>query len=237
MYSRLLLLAFVVAPFFMKAQTIDVSALDTLACELDIPPCHAITAFTGKGFNNLRRITFNGVDILPPASFHGLPSLEEVVFNGDNLVIGGAQFFDLPKLKRVVFNGNTFIMNGSTMVGRTPEFENFEINGLVTLSEIWDPAEAPQFKGYTGNFAMLYNGNSEMIEATPASKAGKNGNYVDAFHRQLSQVTGIFENYKNDLKLARNFMYFHPEIMEYAKAFGVDTSAYVAARNKAREDE
>lgn len=237
MHKRLILLYFIIVPFILKAQVIDVSTLDTLALELNIPNCSTITTFSGKSFNNLRKITFNGIDNLPPSSFRGLPNLEEVVFNGDNFIIGGAQFFDLPKLKKVVFNGNTFLMNGSGMVGRCPLFEDFEMNGLFTLSEIWDPIDSPQFNGYSGNFLMLYNGNSKLIQATSALEAAKNKKNVEAFSKQLGQATDILENYKDNLKSSRNLMYFHPYLIEYAIAFGTDTTAYASAYRKARMDE
>ncbi len=223
--------------FSSPAQTINVESLDTAATELSIPKCSTITPFADKGFNNLRKITFNGIDHVPAFAFIGLPNLEEVIFNGDNLVIDGAQFFDLPKLKKVVLNGNTLIINGSTMVGRSPQFETFEINGLVTWSEMWDPDDAPLFKDYTGNFAMLFNHNSDKIKETDLSDAARNKDYVEAFKRQINRVTEIFEDSDKNLDLARMFMYVNPWIIKFSRAFDVDTTAYVSARNKARQNE
>ncbi len=237
MAKKILLIAsIIVGTLIAEAQHIDVVTLDTTATELTIPPCQSITPFTGKGFNNLRKITFNNIDYLPPCSFHGLPNLEEIVFSGDNLVISGAQFFDLPKLKKVVFNGNSFLMNGSVMVGRSPNFESFEINGLVTLSEIVDPVDCPLFKDYSGDFVMLYNGNSSLINQVSLSEVAENKKYVDDFNQQLKRLTEIYEDHENNLEISRNFMYFHPQIIRIANAMNVDTVAYVAAHAKAHNN-
>lgn len=221
----------------MFAQIINVDSLSKDATEIIIPKCHTLSSsFEDKGFNNLRKVTFEGINFLPEVTFKGLPNLEEVVFNGDNLNIGGAQYVDLPKLKRVVMNGNTFIINGSTAVIRCPEFENFEINGLITYSDMYDPSDSPKFKGYTGNFAMLYNGNSKMITATPASIVAQNPEYLAVFTRQLSQVSETLANSETDTKYAGRFIWFNSQIENFAKQLGVDTIAYHKAYRKAKEN-
>ena len=45
------------------------------------------------------------------------------------------------------------------------------------MSEIWDVSDAPSFNGYSGEFAILYNGNSESIKASLASEAAQNKDY------------------------------------------------------------
>lgn len=223
----------------LTAQIIEVDSLDKTAEELIIPKCHTISSsFEGKGFDNLRKITFQGIDFLPGVTFKGLQKLEEVIFNGDNLNIGGAQYCDLPKLKRIVMNGNTFLINGSTAVVRCPEFETFEINGLITYSEMCDPdsLDSPKFKGYTGDFAMLYNRNSEMITATPATVVANNPEYIAAFTRQFSQVTDALAQTESDTKYAGRFIWFNSQFEDLATQMGVDTSAYVRAYRKAKEN-
>lgn len=220
-----------------KAQVIDIAQLDTLATELTIPKCHTLSStFEGRGFNNLRKITFSGIDILPALTFEGLPALEEVILNGDNLNIGGAQYVDLPKLKRVVMNGNTFLINGSTAVVRCPEFVTFEINGLITYSEMSDPYGSPKFTGYTGDFAMLYNGNSKMITATPVSVAAQNPRHRAAFTRQLSQVTDALANSDEDAEFAGRFIWLDSQLKDMVKQMGLDTTAYAQAYRKAKEN-
>lgn len=221
----------------LAAQVINVDSLSNDAEELIIPRCHTLSStFEDKGFDKLRKVTFEGIDFLPGLTFCGLPNLEEVIFNGDNLNIGGAQYCDLPKLKRVVMNGNTFVINGSTAVVNCPEFETFEINGLITCSEMHDPYGSPKFKGYTGDFAMLYNGNSGMITATPASVAARNPRYRDAFARQLSQVTDALANSDNDTEFAGRFIYWNSKYEDFAGQMGVDTTAFVRAYKKAKEN-
>lgn len=221
----------------LNAQIIEVDSLDKTATELIIPKCHTLSStFEGRGFDNLRKITFEGIDLLPGLTFNGLPQLEEVILNGDNIIVAGAQYCDLPKLKRVVMNGNTFLINGSNAVVRCPEFETFEINGLITYSEMWDPYGSPKFKGYTGDFAMLYNGNSEMITATPVEVVASNPQYVAAFTRQLSQVTDALSNYENDMKFAGKLMWCISNFEDLAKQLDVDTSDYVRAYKKAKEN-
>ncbi len=220
----------------LKAQIIEVDSFDKTATELIIPKCHTISSsFEGKGFDNLRKITFEGIDYLPALTFKGLPNLEEVILNGDNLNVGGAQYVELPKLKRVVMNGNTFLINGSTAVVHCPEFETFEINGLITYSDMVDPYNTPKFKGYTGDFAMLYNNNSNLIKATPAIVAAKNPQYLEAFTRQFSQVTEALSNSDKDSEFAGRFVWFNSELEDLAKQMGVDASAYKEAYKKAKE--
>ncbi len=160
--------------------------------------------------------------------------MEEIVFNGDNLNIGGAQFCDLPKLKKITMNGNTFIINGSTAVVRCPEFETFEINGLITYSDMWDPSNSPKFKEYTGDFAMIYNGNSELITATPIEQIAATPRYVATFAKQLAQVTDALNNADNDTEFADRFIWFKPVCVELASKLGVDTTSFVTAYNKAK---
>lgn len=224
-----------VTPIF--AQVINVDSLSKEVEELTIPKCHTLSSsFEGKGFDNLRKVTFEGIDYLPGITFKGLPNLEEVIFNGDNLNIGGAQYCDLPKLKRVVMNGNTFVVNGSAAVVRCPAFETFEINGLITYSDMCDPYGSPLFKGYTGDFAMLYNGNSEIITATPAAVVAQNPEYLDAFTRQLSQVTDALANSDRDTEFAGRFIWFNSVFEDLSNQIGVDTTAYVQAFQKAKEN-
>ncbi len=234
---QFLLIALLLPLLHKGAPVIDVSTLDTLATEISIPPCETINSFGGKGFNNLRSITFNGIDYLPPYTFRGLPNLEEVIFNGDNLVIGGAQFFDMPRLRRVVFNGNNFLINGSTMVGRSPDFETFEINGVIAVTEMWDPVECPLFTDYSGDYDVLYCDNSKLMHPSDPDSVCKKRNYADTFRKQLAQITEIFEKCDSNPNMAGQFMFLHPLALEYAAAFDVDTTAYVVARNKARENE
>ena len=227
----------IIYAFGLNAQIIEVDSLDKTATELIIPKCHTLSStFEGKGFDNLRTITFQGIDFLPGETFKGLQKLEEVIFNGDNLNIGGCQYCDLPKLKRVVMNGNTFLVNGSTAVVRCPEFETFEINGLITYSEMSDPSDSPKFKGYTGDFAMLYNGNSEMITATPATVVAKDPRYIAAFKRQFSQVADALSHAENDSKFASRFIWFNSQFEDLAKQMGLEISAYVQAYRKAKEN-
>lgn len=221
----------------IAAQIINVDSLSKDAEEIIIPRCHTLSSsFEGKGFDKLRKVTFEGIDYLPGLTFRGLPNLEEVIFNGDNLNIGGAQYCDLPRLKRVVMNGNTFVINGSTAVVCCPEFETFEINGLITYSDMYDPYQSPKFKGYAGDFAMLYNGNSNMITATAASVAARNPEYRDAFARQLSQVTHALANSESDAEFAGRFIWFDPQFVDFANQMGIDVTDYVQAYQKAKEN-
>lgn len=221
----------------LNSQIIEVDSLDKAVTELIIPKCHTLSSsFEGKGFDNLRKITFQGIDFLPGLTFKALPNLEEVIFNGDNLNIGGAQYCDLPKFKRVVMNGNTFVINGSTAVVRCPEFDTFEINGLITYSEMYDPSDSPKFKGYTGDFAVLYNGNSKMITATPATVVASNPQYIATFTRQLSQVADALSQAENDSKFAGRFIWFNSQFEDLAKQMGVKTTAYTKAYRKAKEN-
>lgn len=221
----------------LNSQIIEVDSLDKTVTELIIPKCHTLSSsFEGKGFDNLRKITFQGIDFLPGLTFKALPNLEEVIFNGDNLNIGGAQYCDLPKFKRVVMNGNTFVINGSTAVVRCPEFDTFEINGLITYSEMYDPSDSPKFKGYTGDFAVLYNGNSKMIKATPATVVANNPQYIATFTRQLSQVADALSQAENDSKFAGRFIWFNSQFEDLAKQMGVESTAYTKAYRKAKEN-
>lgn len=221
----------------LNSQIIEVDSLDKTVTELIIPKCHTLSSsFEGKGFDNLRKITFQGIDFLPGLTFKALPNLEEVIFNGDNLNIGGAQYCDLPKFKRVVMNGNTFVINGSTAVVRCPEFDTFEINGLITYSEMYDPSDSPKFKGYTGDFAVLYNGNSKMIKATPATVVANNPQYIATFTRQLSQVADALSQAENDSKFAGRFIWFNSQFEDLATQMGVESTAYTKAYRKAKEN-
>lgn len=218
-------------------QIIDVDSLSKDVEEIIIPKCHTVSSsFRGKGFDKLRKITFEGIDYLPGLSFSNLPNLEEVIFNGDNLNIGGAQYVELPKLKRVVMNGNTFIINGGVAVVSCPEFETFEINGLVTYSDMEDPYEAPKFNGYTGEYAVLFNRNSGMLKSSQISEVAGNKKYVASFSRQLSQVTDALENSDKDSKFAERFIWFNNEIEDLAKQMGMDVATYVKAYRKAKEN-
>lgn len=221
----------------LNSQIIEVDSLDKTVTELIIPKCHTLSSsFEGKGFDNLRKITFQGIDFLPGLTFKGLPNLEEVIYNGDNLNIGGAQYCDLPKFKRIVMNGNTFVINGSTAVVRCPEFDTFEINGLITYSEMYDPSDSPKFKGYTGDFAVLYNGNSKMIKATPATVVANNPQYIATFTRQLSQVADALSQAENDSKFAGRFIWFNSQFEDLATQMGVESTAYTKAYRKAKEN-
>lgn len=222
--------------FCVKAQVIEVDSLDKEAEVLVIPKCHTLSStMEEKGFDNLRKITFEGIDYLLPVTFKVLPNLEEVVLNGDNLNIGGMQFVDLPKLKRVVMNGNTFLLNGSRAVVRCPEFETFEINGFVTYSEMADPSDSPKFKDYTGDFAFIYTDNSKLISAVPI-EAVANTDFVNVFRNQLSQITDILNNADNDTEVAGRFMWVKPYAVELASKLNVDTTAFVAAYDKAKQN-
>lgn len=226
-----------ITALFVDAQLVAVDSLDKNAQELVIPKCHTLSStFEGKRFDNLRKITFEGIDYLPPVSFKGLPNLEEVILNGDNLNIGGAQFVDLPKLKKVVMNGNTFIINGSTAVVRCPEFETFEINGFITYSEMSDPSDSPNFKNYTGDFTFLYTDNSELLAATPIETVASNTDFTTIFRNQLSQISDILNNAENDTEIARRFMWIKPYSTELAAKLNVDTTAFVTAYNKAKQN-
>lgn len=219
------------------AQVINVDLLDKSADEIVISKCHSISSsFEGKGFDNLKRISFEGIDYLPPVTFNGLPNLEEVIFNGDNLAIGGAQFVDLPKLKRVVMNGNTFIINGSTAVVRCPEFEAFEINGLITYSEMADPSDSPKFKGYSGDYSFLYTDNSNLLVSTSTDKVRNNAAYLSAFKNQLSQIIDILVNCNEDPEFAGHFIWAVPSAKEFAVSLGVDTVALTEAYNEAKKN-
>lgn len=221
----------------LKAQIIEVDLLDKTATELIIPKCHKTSSsFEGKGFNNLRKITFDGIDYLPPVSFKGLPNLEEVILNGDNLNIGGAQFVDLPKLKKIVMNGNTFLLNGGTAVVRCPEFETFEINGFITYSEMSDPSDSPNFKNYTGDFTFIYTDNSELIKAKPIETIVSNTDFVTVFRNQLSKISDILNNSDNDTEVAGRFMWIKPYTVELAAKLNVDTTMFVLAYNKAKQN-
>jgi hypothetical protein len=221
----------------LEAQIIEVDSLDKTATELIIPKCHKTSSsFEGKGFNNLRKITFYGIDYLPPVSFKGLPNLEEVILNGDNLIIGGAQFVDLPKLKKIVMNGNTFLLNGGTAVVRCPEFETFEINGFITYSEMSDPSDSPNFKNYSGDFDFLYTDNSEMLTATSIETIVSNTNFVTVFRNQLSKISDILNNADNDTEVAGRFMWIKPYTVELAAKLNVDTTMFVSAYNKAKQN-
>lgn len=238
MKKLVLIISFcIICAIGLNGQIIEVDELDKTAAELIIPKCHTLSSsFEGKGFDNLRKITFEGIDFLPAVTFKGLPNLEEVIFNGDNLNIGGAQYVDLPNLKRVIMNGNTFVINGSTAVVRCTEFTTFEINGLITCSEMSDPSDSPNFKGYTGDFAVLYNGNSKMISPTPAAVVANNPQYIAAFTRQLSQVADALLNSENDSKFAGRFIWFNSQFENLAKQMGVDISNYVTAYRTAKEN-
>lgn len=223
--------------FLGYSQIINVDSLNKSAEELVIPKCHTLSStLQDKGFNNLRKITFEGIDYLLPITFKGLPNLEEVILNGDNLNIGGAQFVDLPKLKKVVMNGNTFLLNGGTAVVRCPEFETFEINGIITYSEMSDPSDSPNFKNYTGNFAFLYTDNSELISATPIETVISNSDYVTVFRNQLAQISDILNNADNDTEVAGRFMWIKPYAVDLATKLNVDTTAFVSAYNKAKQN-
>lgn len=219
------------------ARVINVDSLNKEAEELTIPKCHKTSSsFEGKGFNNLRKITFDGIDYLPPVSFKGLPNLEEVILNGDNLNIGGAQFVDLPKLKKIVMNGNTFLLNGGTAVVRCPEFDTFEINGFITYSEMSDPSDSPNFKNYTGDFTFLYTDNSELITAKPIDAIVSNTDFVTVFRNQLAQISAVLDNADNDIEVAGRFMWIKPYTVELAAKFNVDTTVFVSAYNKAKQN-
>lgn len=219
------------------AQVIDVDSLDKSAEEIIIPRCHTLSSsFENKGFDNLRKITFEGIDYLEGVTFEGLPNLEEVIFNGDNMNIGGAQYVDLPKLKRVVMNGNTFLINGSNAVVRCPEFETFEINGLIILSEMNDPAYSPKFKNYSGDFTVLYNGNSELINAIPMEEFAKNEKYMAVFKNQLEQITDAMNNAEEDLEYADRFMWTPSILTDIAVKLDVDTTAFMSAYRKAKQN-
>lgn len=221
----------------LEAQIIEVDSLDKTATELIIPKCHKTSSsFEGKGFNDLRKITFDGIDYLQPASFKGLPNLEEVILNGDNLNIGGAQFVDLPKLKKIVMNGNTFLLNGGTAVVRCPEFETFEINGFITYSEMSDPSDSPNFKNYSGDFDFLYTDNSEMLTATSIETIVSNTDFVTVFRNQLSKISDILNNADNDTEVAGRFMWIKPYTVELAAKLNVDTTMFVSAYNKAKQN-
>lgn len=221
----------------LEAQIIEVDSLDKTATELIIPKCHKTSSsFEDKGFNNLRKITFYGIDYLPPVSFKGLPNLEEVILNGDNLNIGGAQFVDLPKLKKIVMNGNTFLLNGGTAVVRCPAFETFEINGFITYSEMSDPSDSPNFKNYSGDFDFLYTDNSELLTATPIETIVSNTNFFTVFHNQLSKISDILNNADNDTEVAGRFMWIKPYAVELAGKINVDTTMFVSAYNKAKQN-
>ena len=221
----------------LEAQIIEVDSLDKTATELIIPKCHKTSSsFEDKGFNNLRKITFYGIDYLPPVSFKGLPNLEEVILNGDNLNIGGAQFVDLPKLKKIVMNGNTFLLNGGTAVVRCPAFETFEINGFITYSEMSDPSDSPNFKNYSGDFDFLYTDNSELLTATPIETIVSNTNFFTVFHNQLSKISDILNNADNDTEVAGRCMWIKPYAVELAGKINVDTTMFVSAYNKAKQN-
>lgn len=221
----------------LKAQIIDVDSLNKTATELIIPKCHTLSStLQDKGFNNLRKITFEGIDYLPPITFRGLPNLEEVIFNGDNFNIGGAQFVDLPNLKKVVMNGNTFLINGSTAVVWCPKFETFEINGIITYSEMADPSYSPNFKNYTGNFAFLYSDNSKLISATPVETVVSTTDFVTVFRNQFAQISDIMNNADKDTDQAGRLMWIKPYIVKLAAKLDIDTTAFVTAYNKAKQN-
>lgn len=221
----------------ISAQTVNVDSLDRDAEEITIPKCHKLSSsFKGKGFDKLRKVTFEGIEFLDGLTFSELPALEEVVFNGDNINIGGAQYVRLPKLKRVVMNGNTFIINGGVAVVECPEFEDFVINGLVSYSDMGDPWNAPKFKGYSGEFAMMNNNGSEIITSTPASVIAQNPEYVAAFRRQFSRVSEALADYEKDEEFAGRFIWFRDEFVSLAEQLGVDTTDFLKAYAKAKEN-
>lgn len=55
---------------------------DTLCTELTIPDVSEFVSLENYRFPNLKKITFNNLDYLPGGVFHGMPHLEEVVFDG-----------------------------------------------------------------------------------------------------------------------------------------------------------
>lgn len=226
-----------ITALLVNAQVIEVDSLNKNVEELVIPKCHTLSStLQNKGFDNLRKITFEGIDYLPPVSFKGLPNLEEVILNGDNLNIGGGQFVDLPKLKKVVMNGNTFLLNGGTAVVRCPEFETFEINGFVTYSEMSDPSDSPNFKKYSGDFVFLYTDNSDLLTATPIESIVSNTDFVKVLSNQLSKISDILNNANNDTEVAGRFMWMKPYAVELAAKLDVDTTAFVTAYNRAKQN-
>ena len=221
----------------VKAQVVEVESLSREAEELVIPKCHTLSStLEGQGFNNLRKITFEGIEYLSPITFKGLPNLEEVIFNGDNLNIGGAQFVDLPKLKKVVMNGNTFLINGSTAVVRCPQFDTFEINGIVTYSEMADPSDSPNFSKYSGEFTFLYSDNSKLLTSAPVEAVYHNTDFAAIFRNQLAQVTDVLNNADKDTKYAGRFMWIKRPAVELAAKLDVDTTAFVSAYYKAKQN-
>lgn len=223
--------------YSLNAQVVNVDSLDKEAEKIVVPKCHTLSStLQDRGFNNLKKITFEGIDFLPPVSFKGLPNLEEIILNGDNLNIGGAQFVDLPKLKKVVMNGNSFIVNGGTAVVRCPEFETFEINGFITYSEMSDPSDSPKFSNYSGNFTFLYTDNSALLTATPIETVASNTELVTVFRNQLTQISDILNNADNDTEVAGRFMWIKPYATELAAKLNVDTTAFVSAYNKAKQN-
>lgn len=66
-----------ITALLVNAQVIEVDSLNKNVEELVIHKCHTLSStLQNKGFDNLRKITFEGIDYLPPVSFKGLPNLE-----------------------------------------------------------------------------------------------------------------------------------------------------------------
>ncbi|MCM1075810.1 MAG: hypothetical protein NC411_00430 [Bacteroides sp.] len=99
-----------------------------------------------------------------------------------------------------------------------------------------DPSDSPIFKNYLGNFAFLYTDNSELLTATPVETIVSKTDFVTVFRNQLSQISDILNNADNDTEVAGRFMWIKPYAVELAAKLNVDTTAFVTAYSKAKQN-
>lgn len=122
---------------------------------LVFPDIEDVAQLSPEKHSEVTSVRYGNTGYIPSRSFHNLPELEEIIFDGMIGHIDGYVIENCPKLRKVVFNGPVFSTGGQVFASKCPNLTDIEVNGLALHFYLVDNPECPSLNGITVNGAIV----------------------------------------------------------------------------------
>lgn len=160
-----------------------------------------------KNAVSLKHVTVGDIFYLASGSFHSMPNLESVDFEGFIGHMDGYMFNELPRLKSITFHKSILFTGGSEFVRDCPMLQSVTFKGAVLGVNYGAPIDCPQLKGYTVQAPIVACSDSTAFTPYVSAKELKRTHwkdiyrFVDNFYQMAAKNT---EETKFFLAIAEN---------------------------------